>query len=267
MKIQKNNYEVSGDKGLITSIKYKGVELLHDGKIGWKKTFPVIFPVVVVSTGFEVEGKNYDIPRHGFWNALEWETILEGEDLVFLSHHIANDVYPFTVSIQMKASITKDKGVKIEVQISNISKETAYFHFGFHPAFVIDKSSKIIVDSKNKPREINLKGRLTDKSASLKETLVSMPFAQDYDTLVYKNDAKKVLLINNDFKVIVTHNAPNLQLWKPKDDMFICIEPWWGWNDSEYKAPNEAKDKKGIITLMSGKTFKATMNIKIENKK
>jgi len=266
MKIINYEYEVTGDNGLINSIKYNSKDILYNGKSGWKKIFPIIFPVITTSKGFEVKGKKYTIPRHGFWKDLKWETILENGKLVFLTFHEANDVYPFSVSIEMKVSISK-KGVNIETSISNVSKEVAYFHFGYHPAFLIDESSRIDIDSKKLPKAIDLNGKLTNKDITLNKRLASMDFGDEYDTLVYKNDAEKVLLINNDFKVIVTHNAPNLQLWKPKDDMFICIEPWWGWNDSEYKAPNEAKDKKGIITLMSGKTFKATMNIKIENKK
>ena len=34
MKISKNNYVLQGENGLISSIKYKDIELLHDGKTG-----------------------------------------------------------------------------------------------------------------------------------------------------------------------------------------------------------------------------------------
>ncbi len=66
----------------------------------------------------------------------------------------------------------------------------------------------------------------------------------------------------------IKFDSPHIQIWKPKQDNFICIEPWYGWNDMFYNAPEDITKKEQIIKLEVGRTWSATFELKvITNKK
>jgi len=52
----------------LTSIKYNGVERLHEVNSFWKQQSPILFPIVG-KLRYDValiNGKEYPIPKHGF---------------------------------------------------------------------------------------------------------------------------------------------------------------------------------------------------------
>lgn len=265
MKLIKDNIALeTNENGELKSIKYLGQEILHDGSQWWAKTYPMIWPNVSFSHGFIVNGKNYELPKHGFWKELKWNQIYEGETISLLATHMADERYPFTIDIQQNIAIEGDD-VVVSTTFSNLSKEVAYFHFGHHPAFVIDKDTQLFVENAEKPRGLALDGKLT-KEVYEQEKLVDMDFGVKYDTLVYKDhEFGNVNFKANGLSVtVLTEDFDSLQVWKPKDAMFVCIEPWQGWNDNEYVAPQEASEKLDIVALEPGdvREFKVTYRIK-----
>ena len=268
MKLNNKNIEINtNESGEISSIKYEGQEILHTtGKV-WGKTFPVIWPKLAVTKSFKVDGKSYDIPKHGFWNTLEWNTFMENGTLVMHALHMANDVYPFTIDIQQFISLDEDN-LSIETEFANISKDVAYFHFGLHPAFAIDENSFLKSSSKKNALEISLDGKLTNNEIKLDGSISSIPFGTKFDTAVYKGVSTDTInLITKGLNLEIIHDANNLQLWKPTDADFICIEPWYGVNDIEKDSPEEAKDKEEIIALKSGERWTSKLEIKITKEK
>lgn len=251
MKLKSENLSIeTNEKGEISSIVFLDKERLHDGKQWWPKTFPMIWPVIGFSNGFEVGGVNHKIPKHGFWKELSWEQVFENNSIVMLTTHMGNDVYPFTIDINNKITLDNNK-LLIETTFYNLSKQTAYFHFGHHGAFVINQDAYLDTDST--PWEIDLKG-LPHKNNLKIDKINKMKFGIDFDTLVFKDIKDKVLtLITNDLRLgVVYGDFEAIQVWKPKDAMFVCLEPWIGQGDFEYDAPIAAKDKRGIIELKSG---------------
>jgi galactose mutarotase-like enzyme len=63
----------------LTSIKYKGIEYLHDGKTFWSQHSPILFPIVgkLRYDATLINGKEYAIPKHGF--AMNMEFVKIGE--------------------------------------------------------------------------------------------------------------------------------------------------------------------------------------------
>ena len=52
----------------LTSVKYNGVERLHDAKTFWNQHSPILFPIVG-KLRYDValiDGEEYPIPKHGF---------------------------------------------------------------------------------------------------------------------------------------------------------------------------------------------------------
>ena len=62
-----------------------GTEYLHDGNPAWwKYTSPVLFPIVgkVVNGKYRAEGKEFELPQHGFARTSNFDCIREEEDEV-----------------------------------------------------------------------------------------------------------------------------------------------------------------------------------------
>ncbi len=258
IKINTNN------KGEISSLTYNDIEILHTTNKSWAKTFPIIWPVLGKSKSFIVNGKEYDIPKHGFWNELEWDQFIENDNLVLSAIHIADERYPFTIGIQQFISLSED-GVQIETHFSNASKETSYFHFGLHPSFKINEESSIEINSKEFAFAIDLNGILTNDRVDANSIISSLKFAEDYDTLVYKGLSTNQITLNScGHKITMTHDSNNLQIWKTKENNFICLEPWYGVGDYEKELVKNVSEKEEIISLAPGKTWKSKMTIDIK---
>ena len=61
----------------LTSLKYKGIEYLHDGLSFWDQHSPILFPIVGKLRYNEtiINGETYEIPKHGFAMNSEFEKI------------------------------------------------------------------------------------------------------------------------------------------------------------------------------------------------
>ena len=259
MKLIKNGIEITvNDKGELISLIFNEKEFLHDGKKDWGKIFPIIFPSLGISKGFWYQDKEYKMQKHGWWNELEWSGYVTNDSIDIQTFVVANEDYPFSFDINVSFKII-DTLLEIETKIMNLGRNKAYFNFGYHPAFKIDEKTKLNI--KDKGQIIDKKGLLTNQFVNM-DVLSKMKFGTNYDTLVFKDSKfKNIIYEINGTMIDVSFDSKNLQLWKPKDASFICIEPWYGRNDVEYDAPKSIIKRDEIISLESGKTFTGMMGI------
>ncbi len=267
MHLENENYKITIDNNAqVSSILFKEKEILYQGNETWKKRFPIIFPSLGKSAGYEYNGKKYNMPKHGWWKDLTWESFFENGELLSVATIMDTELFPFMFDITQRITLN-DTDIVISYEFTNLSKETAYFQFGIHPAFKIDDSSYI--ESNEDYKEIDLKGLITKNTINPNEiVLKEMPFGKSFDTLIATNVKKKhISLINKEEIISIKFDSPHLQLWKPNEDNFICIEPWYGWNDSYENTVPDITKKKEIITLETGRTWVASieMTVKINN--
>ncbi len=267
MKLQNKNIEVEIDnKAQVSSIKFENKELLYQGDEGWGKRFPIIFPSLGFSKGFEYKGKKYEMPKHGWWKELAWESFYENDELLSVTTLTDKDKFPFFVDITQKIVLDNDS-LCIHYEITNLEKTSAFFQFGIHPAFKIDGNS--FLKTQDIFEEINNEGKITEKEVMLNGMpLKNIPFGKKFDTLITRNSkTKKISLVNQEETLSFTFDSKNLQVWKPSDDNFICIEPWYGFNDNFYDAPANIEEKKEINELPGHKTWIATFEIELKKNK
>ncbi|MCC3160970.1 MAG: hypothetical protein K4H23_04680, partial [Mollicutes bacterium PWAP] len=261
-----NNIEIklNKEKGEIKSIKFKGIELIHQPDNFWDKSFPVIFPQLSSSTGWSYKEKKFLMPRHGFWKDLKW-SIKNFDKTYFLESNTNNiEDYPFKIEIKNEIVVFENI-INFTYSFKNIGKNKVFFHFGLHPAFLIDENTKF--NKVFEAEKINLQGWNIKENVLVDEKLLKMPFGIDYDTLVVKNVQKKFSKLSYEYQNIIVEiffDSPNLQIWRPKKSNFICIEPWYGENDLEMKTFNEVSKKPSIIDLDSKSIYKVNFQIKIK---
>ncbi|MCP4336734.1 MAG: hypothetical protein GY679_02680 [Mycoplasma sp.] len=268
MKLENKQIQVKlDDFAQVDSITYKGKQLLYQGDEGWGKKFPIIFPSLGKSKGFLYENKKYNMPKHGWWKELDWQSFYEGEELLSVATILDKEKFPFAIDIVQRIGLDRNT-LYINYEISNLDKKTAYFQFGIHPAFKIDDSS--FIKTNDTFQEIDLEGKISGREVQPNDLKIQkLLFGKAYDTLISVNsDEKNIKLINEGEILDIKFDSPHIQIWKPKQDNFICIEPWYGWNDMFYNAPEDITKKEQIIKLEVGRTWSATFELKvITNKK
>ena len=269
MKLIKDNVEVTINKeqGEISSIKIDNIEILYQGNQSWKKSFPILFPVVGMVKKWKINSKTFDLPKHGFWNQLKWDAFFDEGDLVLTT--ICNSkILPYIFDIHFRIAIKKSM-VTLTITITNASTKSAYFHFGWHPAFITDESSYLTLNKDVKPAVINLDGNIEGNNlVNVNNRKINeINFGENMDTLIFEeNEITNIKVNNKAYNLNLFFDAPSLLLWKKPSDDFICVEPYYGYSDyflNDFKY--EIKNKRDIIKLHSLESFNS-MYVIVYNK-
>ena len=255
----------------ITSIisKKSGYEFLWQGNPSiWKGQSPILFPFIgrLYNDTYTLNGKDYSMSKHGFARNLPWNLYSEDEDSIsfILTDNEETYVnYPYHFELIVKFTLEKNK-LRVTHNVINKNDELMYFSLGAHPAFNCNIGDTLIFD-----KEETLECLQVDLDSSLlipesytllnEEKIITV--TKDIfnaDALILKDFKSEhiTLNVNNGERKIKFHLgfAPFLGIWAKPGAPYVCIEPWYGLNDSiEKKA--DLSEKTGIQKLLPGKDF------------
>ncbi len=253
-----------------------GTEYLFDSNPKWwKYSSPVLFPIVgkLVDGKYRAEGKEFELPGHGFARTSDFECIREESDEVVFALNWSEEtlkVYPYKFRLEI-AYILKGNSVELVWTVKNEDDKTMYFSIGAHPAL------KCPIVEGEKFEDCYLKFDLAENSERIM-LLPSGPLSHDrvaclngkeldlnYD--LFKDDAlvfddlksDEVSICSRKSKKSVTVRAkgfPFWGIWTKEGAPFLCIEPWHGHADfADFKGNISEKD--GIRELPAGESFDA----------
>ena len=264
--------------------KLTGIEHIWQGDPAfWASHAPILFPIIgaLKDDTYFFEGKEYHLPKHGFFRNNEAVTLKKQEkDLLTFSLKYSENtlkVYPFKFEIEITFSL-KEKSLEIKHQVFNLDTKEIYFSIGGHPAFnaplfpgetyedyylefdqnmelntavlskdgLISGTSEAVLKNENK---INLRKDLFDNDA-----LIFQDIASKKISLKSKHTGNILSVEYQDFE--------NLGLWAKPNAPYVCIEPWLGIADLQ-DTDQDLKNKKGINKLMPTQSFSATYTIEI----
>ncbi|MBR1396285.1 MAG: aldose 1-epimerase family protein [Selenomonadaceae bacterium] len=255
-----------------------GTEYLFDGNPKWwKYTSPVLFPIVgkLVNGKYRFEGKEYEMPGHGFGRISDYKCIRQEQDeVVFLLEWNEETLksYPFKFRLEI-AYVLRNNQVEIIWTVKNVDNKIMYFSIGAHPAL----KCPIIDDEKFE--DCYLKFNVSEKSARIPldktgplthdriPTIDGNELNLNYD--LFKGDA----LVFDDLKsdeisvcsrksnksiTLKAKGFPFWGIWTPDKGgaPFICIEPWHGHADF-IDFTGDLSEKDGIRSLSAGESFDA----------
>ena len=155
LQLNKNTNDMSiiiENKNLRVAIQAKGAELdsivhkqhqleyLWQADVAfWAKKSPILFPIVgtLKDDTYSFEGKNYNLPRHGF--ARDRVFIVEKQTTDTATFLLTSDadslkVYPFYFEVRLHYAL-KDNTLSVTYDVNNMSDGDMYFSVGGHPAF------------------------------------------------------------------------------------------------------------------------------------
>lgn len=257
----------------LQNIIYDNTEVLWQGNPDiWGKRSPLLFPIVgrLIDDKLKFNGKEYPLKKHGFGQKKEFKLIENTDNkavLMLESDEETKAVYPFDFVLKVTYTVCDNK-LTVNFSVLNPGEDNIYFSIGGHPAFNC-KIGDYLLFEKNE----TLNKSLIDNNAY---TYGSEPYLNnnnkivltdtifDNDALVFKNTSSKSITLKTDsYDVKLTYNdAPYLGIWAKPKAPYVCIEPWYGVNDS-IDANCEFNNKEGIVPLKSKEEFNYTYDVEI----
>lgn len=264
--------------------KQSGIEYIWQGKPEiWGSHSPVLFPIVggLRNNTYIYEGKEYQLPRHGFIRKNEELEVVNHTDTELLlqlsSNAATRKVFPFEFIFQIKFQLTNNR-LLISHHIINTDQKALYFSLGAHPAFNCPlltgenyEDYELIFDQEESLHTWNLDpaGQILEEGAIIMNHTDTIHLHKDLfkqDALIFKRlKSRRVVLAHQekgDKIAVEFSDFKSLGLWAKPGAPFVCIEPWLGYADAS-NSHQQLKKKEGILCLAPHKKLKADYSIEI----
>jgi len=247
----------------------------------WNGSAPILFPIVgrLKDDRYYYRNNWYQMEKHGIARKKEFSLERQNEtEAVFklTSDDTTLTSYPFRFNLTAHFSLLELTQLQVQYRVENLSNDFMPFSLGSHPALSLDltryKHSDYCITF-NKDHELQryylINGYLSPHSTPLalpKGVLKLDKSLFNDGALIFKGlKSSQIGLVNtkNGYEVTLhTGGTPDLGIWsKPAAD-FVCLEPWYGYDDTE-ASPGDLKKKPGIINLAPGAHFSTAYQLKV----
>ncbi len=255
----------------ITSIysKEDDFEYLWQGNPDiWSGQSPILFPIIgrLIEDKYILGDTEYDMPKHGFARKLPWKCLSKASDSISFILSETDDtlkIYPFYFDLKVSYTLIGNK-LTVQHEVHNKGKNEMYFSLGAHPAFNCAIGDKLIFDNNETLDTIKID---LLNSLRLPETFpvlnneTTITITEDIfkeDALIFKGvTSENITLASDSHNKKIRFNlgkSPYLGIWAKPGAPYVCIEPWYGVNDSIGKRVDFSK-KEGINTLAPNERF------------
>lgn len=256
--------------------KASGVEYLWQGdpKI-WSGRSPILFPIVgqLYQGKFNYNNKDYYLPKHGFTTESQFDlTTSDHSSATFSLFSNENTllVYPFAFELHVKFKV-KESEIRVTHSVINTDNKTIFFSIGAHPGFNCALGD--ILEFENEEtlltERIDDNAIIIDDKFSLLENSKSVVITKELfisDALFlsgYKSSSIKLRSPGHSRELHFNFGAaPFLGVWAKPAAPYVCIEPWYGINDS-YHLVKDITQKRGIESLDMNERFSFTWSAEI----
>ena len=244
----------------------------------WKKSAPILFPFVgrLKDQKYIYNGKEYEIDKHGFASTQMFSVESQQRDsisMILKSNTDLIKIYPFKFLLRVKFSI-EDDILHINYEVENHDENTMFFSIGSHPAISLPLDNTelenyyIEFEESETLHPFKLVDNLLEKQKIpfLKNEKIIRINQNTFnnDALIFSDIKSRNIYVKNDdinrnIKINI-QEAPDLGIWsKPAAD-YVCIEPWYGHDDTT-DVTGILEEKPGIISIKPGDTFKTGYSI------
>lgn len=265
--------------GELTSFYNKATKVEHlwqaDAAI-WPWHAPNLFPIVggLIDNELLVDGKKYELPRHGFNRTSELLLISADEQSAWFSLPYCEKTlakYPFKFDFQIHYDLIDD-ALRITYKVINMEKRPVYFSVGGHPAFNVpfnkgekyeDYYLEFETTEKLETHLLSADGLFTGETQPVPMKGNKLFLTRDLfknDALVFKNLRSRMVTIKStQHDQTLTVDFPHfnyLGIWAKPGADFVCIEPWLGCADTVGKHV-DISQKEAMQKLQVGHVFEA----------
>lgn len=242
----------------------------------WGKHSPILFPIVgrLKDDIYSHNGKSYSLSRHGFAREMEFSILEKSSNkVVFYLKHTDETLENYPFHFELKISYTLiDTNLKIGYEVVNLNAFEMPFSIGAHPAFALPntfENYELLFEKTEELLSYQLENDLiSDKTISLpmQENSLSLAYSLfENDALIFKKlESKSIAIIENKvpFLKINFEGFPSLGIWTKENAPYICLEPWFGYADTQTNS-GKLSEKEGIQIIRAQETFTSEYSIEI----
>lgn len=257
----------------LVSVKFNGIEKMHDGESFWNRHSPVLFPIVgkLKNGKTSINGKTYEMGQHGFARDMDFEKIDENS-YVLKSNEETRKKFPFDFELYISYKVQENK-VFTHYEVINKSNDMMIFGLGGHPAYLCEYSSgKYRLEFEDIEDEVEiyqledglLKENPEKTNKFIRENRIFLESKTfEKDAIIMKKLKSSKIYLKTETKLILAFefkDFPYLALWSKKDAPFICIEPWFNTADS-VNSNGIFEEKENLIKLKPNQRFEAEYSV------
>lgn len=257
---------VNSDGGSMTSLTYHGEERLWQGGEHWKSQDVVIFPVIGHAGEYKADGKIYAPKSHGVARYSEFALADMGLDYLTLeltSNAVTRQTYPFDFNFTISYKLKKNS-VQVTYTVRSKSGKIP-FYVGGHPGMKAPGGEAVVeFENTENPLFYPVDGGIPVRIQHMNRLVLNTDFFKTYKTyqLGSLSGGKLCAITNDGYAYTYKSNCPVYAFWRNENGGdYICVEPWWGINDSG-DTPVELSEKPFInFADENGSTFSYTLTI------
>lgn len=260
----------------LTSFKSKknGKEYIWCGNTDiWYGQSPILFPIIgrLLDDKYRLDGKEYTMPKHGIVRKRPFKLYEKGEgSLTFI---ISDDEetlkeYPYHFDLFVKFALSQN-GLSVTHTVVNKNEGDMYYSFGAHPAFNCKIGDTLEFEKSQTLRT----ERIDHESILIEETfpviendnkiVLTEELFNDDALILSDYDATNISLVSEGKKVLdFKFDSPVLGIWAKPGAPYVCLEPWWGINDS-YDKKDDLSEKRLIMKLEKGERKEFSWSVEI----
>lgn len=234
----------------------------------WYGQSPILFPIVgrLIDDKYTLNNIEYTMPKHGFARKMNWSLLSKEDDTMSFILSETEDtlnIFPYKFDLIVTYTIEENK-LKVNHCVVNKNDCDMYFSLGAHPGFNCNINDKLVFDEDEtlSTEKIDLVNslRLPETYPVLdnsREIIITEHIFDEDALILHGIKSKNITLKHSDDKHTVVFdmgNSPYLGIWAKPAAPYVCIEPWYGVNDS-FERKNDFSQKDAINRLASEDIF------------
>lgn len=240
--------------------KKSGHEYMWQGNADiWAGQSPILFPIIgrLINDKYCLDGIEYTMPKHGLFRKREAAMVSqELSKITFIQKNDAETkkIYPYKFKVAVTFELI-EKSIKVTHTVFNENDKVMYYSLGAHPAFNCNIGDTLAFESNEDLDTISI----DEQSLRVADTI---PVLRNNNLItitndIFNNDAlifsgmksKYITLISGDKHIKFDYSdCPYLGIWAKPGAPYVCIEPWWGVNDS-HEVKHDFSEKDAIQSL------------------
>ena len=261
----------------LNSLKSKetGIEYIWNGNTDiWYGQSPILFPIIgrLLDDKYTLNGKEYSMDKHGIVRKKPFTLVEKTENsLTFVQTDDDESItkYPYKFELKVKFQLT-EKGLRVTHTVKNNNDSVMYYSFGAHPAFncQIGDYLEFNKDTSLETERIDHESILLDEKFPVEMDGNKVVLTKDLfvdDALILSSfDSDSISIKSNSHDRIIKFDfdSPFLGIWAKPNAHYVCLEPWWGVNDS-YNKVSDFSEKRGIMALEPNSSKEFTWEVSI----
>ncbi len=255
----------------LTSVYDKKTEyeyIWHGDEAIWYGQSPILFPIVgrLIEDKYFYNGQEYTMPKHGFARKTNWSLLNKESDSMAFILSESNEtlkIYPFDFDLIVTYTLENNE-LRVSHTVVNKNDFTMYFSLGAHPGFNCNIGDILSFENPETlyTEKIDLINslRLPEKTQILNgetDIIITSDIFNEDALILNSIESENIYLKHADGKHTVKFNmggSPYLGIWAKPGAPYVCIEPWYGVNDS-FEKKNDISEKDAINALSANEIF------------